>query len=48
MADDRLQKSHRPSHSHTVYLPIIIGILLQDESNFLTRFLYLDESTFIS
>ena len=23
--------------SHTVYLPIIIGILLQDESHFLTR-----------
>ena len=26
-------------HSHTVYLPIIIGIILQDSSLFLTRFL---------
>ena len=28
---------HSHSHSHTVYLPIIIGIILQDESRFLTR-----------
>ena len=40
--------SHSHSHSHTVYLPIIIGILLQDESRFLTRFLcVLHERTFI-
>ena len=30
--------SHSHSHSHAVYLPIIIGILLLDESHFLTRF----------
>ena len=29
--------SYIHSHSHTVYLPIKIGIILQDESHFLTR-----------
>ena len=27
------------THSHTVYFPIIIGILVRDESHFLTRFI---------
>ena len=35
----RSKNTHKDSYSHTVYLLIIIGILLHDESHFLTRFL---------